>query len=166
MIIISEKLGTIKEPRFQHLVKDKLKLEWYETDKRILQKNTEHGKHIALKFLGSAPAFREGDVIWSDDGSVIVISLMPCECIILKPKDPLELATVCYEIGNRHLPIFYSEGELRVAFEWPLFNLLNVLGYNVAKGISVLNHPLRSTITSVPHLSSGVLKTSAKNPLV
>ncbi len=38
---------------------------------------------------------------------------------------------LCYEIGNRHLPLFYEGDDLLVPYEVPLYNLLQATGYEL-----------------------------------
>ena len=60
-----------------------------------------------------------------------------------------EMASICYEIGNKHLPLFYSEDDIMVPFEAPLFRLLSVAGYEPKKEMRKLMNPLKTTVS--PH---------------
>ena len=59
------------------------------------------------------------------------------------------MASVCYEIGNKHLPLFYEDDELLLPYEAPLFQLLLAAGYDVKQGKRKLLDPLRTSVT--PH---------------
>jgi urease accessory protein len=59
------------------------------------------------------------------------------------------MASVCYEIGNKHLPLFYEADQLLVPFEMPLYNLLLVQGYAVNQEERKLLHPLKTSV--MPH---------------
>jgi urease accessory protein len=61
------------------------------------------------------------------------------------------MASVCYEIGNKHLPLFYEKDELLVPFEMPLFRLLSTQGYAIKQDYKRLLHPLKTTIASHAH---------------
>ncbi len=64
------------------------------------------------------------------DDTAIVVHILPCECIVFKPADVREMGTICFEIGNKHMPLFLTdELEVIVAFEDPLFKLLERSGY-------------------------------------
>src|SRR4030095_16598542 len=100
-MIIREKIGSIEEIEIKGRVVDYLGLEWYETNKRILHKKTNNGKEIILKFLNGNQNLTEGDVVYENEQSIIVISIKPCEVIVIKPASMYEMAYVCYEIGNK-----------------------------------------------------------------
>ena len=155
-MIIKEKLGNINDIVINYEVIDHVLLDWYETNKRILHKHSQHGKEITIRFLKENQNLTEGDIIYQDDESIVVIDIMPCEVIIIRPGNMHEMASVCYEIGNKHLPLFFQDDELLVPFEEPLFRLLNTGGYNIMKGERKLISPLRSTVTPHGHNSESL----------
>ena len=59
------------------------------------------------------------------------------------------MASVCYEIGNKHLPLFYEADQLLVPFEMPLYKLLSAQGYIIIKEKRKLLKPLKTTVS--PH---------------
>ena len=61
------------------------------------------------------------------------------------------MASVCYEIGNKHLPLFYEAEEVLVAYEAPLFRLLAASGYEVSAGKRKLIHPLKTSVAAHEH---------------
>ena len=128
-------------------------LEWYEARKRLLRKTTQSGKEISIKFLNENPELTEGDVLFEDDKSIIAVSILPCDCIVVQPKNMFEMASVCYEIGNKHLPLFYEADQLLVPFENPLYKLLSAQGYTILKEKRKLLQPLKTTVS--PHGDSG-----------
>lgn len=162
-MLIQEKIGHINSFQINNQTIDLLQLEWYEARKRILRKQTSSGKEILLKFLNENPELTEGDVLYADEITIILVSILPCNCIVMQPKNMFEMASMCYEIGNRHLPLFYESDELMVPFETPLFNLLSVQGYAVLQEERKLPKPLKTTIA--PHtvgISDNVFPVSIK----
>ena len=148
-MLIQEKIGHINSYQINKQTIDLLELEWYEARKRILIKQTNNGKEVSLKFLNANPELTQGDILYADEITIIVVSILPCSCIVLQPKNMFEMASVCYEIGNKHLPLFYETDELLVPFETPLFNLLSVQGYAVRQEERKLLHALKTTVA--PH---------------
>ena len=161
-MIVKEKLGNINDIVINDEVIDHVLLDWYETNKRILHKHSQHGKEITFRFLKENQNLTDGDIIYRDDESIIVIDILPCEVIIIRPASMHEMASVCYEIGNKHLPLFFQDDELLVPYEAPLFRLLSTGGYAVKQGKRKLINPLRSTVTPHGHnnesLFSKILK--------
>ncbi len=152
-MIIKEKLGNIKDASIEDKIIDHVLLDWHETHKRILHKHSQSGREITIRFLKENQNLTQGDIIYLDDESIVVIDILLCEAIVIHPATMHEMASVCYEIGNKHLPLFLQENELLVPYEAPLFKLLNIAGYNVKQEKRKLINPLRSTVT--PHGHTG-----------
>lgn len=149
-MLLQQKLGNISSLSINNMLIDKLSIEWYETNKRILHAETEAGTQVTLKFLDKNPDLKDGDVLWQDDITIIVVEIKPCECIAITPLDMLEASSICYEIGNRHLPLFYEENELLVPYELPLHDLLKRGGYKIKIEERKLNSRFRTTV--FPHV--------------
>jgi urease accessory protein len=148
-MLIQEKIGHINSFQINDQTIDLLLLEWYEARKRILRKTTSNGKELSLKFLNENPELTEGDILYADESTIISVSILSCSCIVMEPKNMFEMASVCYEIGNKHLPLFYEADQLLVPFEMPLFNLLSAQGYAVQQEERKLLQPLQTTVS--PH---------------
>lgn len=150
-MLLQTKIGNLSNCNSDKTI-DRLQLEWYETRKRILRKQTVGSIEVSLKFLNENPELTEGDILYEDDKMIIAISVLPCECIVIKPINMFEMASVCYEIGNKHLPLFYEDESLLVPFDAPLMRLLSAQGYGVKKEERKLLQPLKTTVA--PHSDS------------
>lgn len=166
-MLIQKKSGNISSINIGNRTVDWLALEWYETNKRILKKRTKAGKEVALKFLNENPSITEGDILFEDEQAIIAVTVLPCDAIVIKPKNMFEMASACYEIGNKHLPLFYENNELLVPFELPLFRLLARQGYAVTQEERKLVQPLKTTVSPHEHggssLFSKIMKLTASN---
>jgi urease accessory protein len=151
-MLIQQKSGNLSVIEINNRSIDWLPLEWFETSKRILRKQTRLGNEIALKFLDKNPALTQGDVLYEDDSFIIAVDILPCEVLAIQPANLFEMASICYEIGNKHLPLFYEKDELLVPFEMPLFRLLSAQGYAVKQDKRKLIYPLKTTVA--PHAHS------------
>jgi urease accessory protein len=152
-MIVQVKIGNIHSLEINNRMIDVLLLEWYETRKRIFRKTTPSGKEVSVKFLNENPELTEGDVLFEDETCIIVVSIKACPCIVVQPKNMFEMASVCYEIGNKHLPLFYEADALLVPFEMPLYKLLQAQGYQVQQENRKLIQPLKTTVA--PHGNTG-----------
>lgn len=148
-MLIQNKIGHIEAFELDNRSIDWLQLEWFEAGKRILRRKTQSGRELALKFLAEHTGLKQGDVIYEDERSIIVIEIIPCECLVIKPSDMFEMASACYEIGNKHLPLYFEENCLLVPFEKPLYKLLAAQGYPVSIETRKLLQPLKTTVA--PH---------------
>jgi urease accessory protein len=151
-MLIQQKSGNINDIDINNRAIDWLQLQWYEAGKRILRRQTQAGNDIALKFLDKNPTLTQGDVLYEDDTIIIAVEILPCDVLVIKPANLVEMASVCYEIGNKHLALFIDKEELLVPFEMPLFRLLSAQGYAIKQDKRKLLHPLKTTVA--PHAHS------------
>lgn len=155
-MLIQQKTGNLSDLNINSRSIDWLQLEWYEAGKRILRRKTRNGLELALKFLNKNPALTQGDVLYEDEGTIIAVEILPCEVLVIQPVTPFEMASICYEIGNKHLPLFFDKDELLVPFEMPLFRLLQAQGYAIKQDKRKLLHPLKTTVAPHAHSNSSL----------
>ena len=148
-MLIQHKIGNINSYPIHDKSIDWLALEWFETNKRIQRKRTASGKEVSLKFMLENPSLTQGDVLFENETSIIAVEVLACCCIVVSPKNMFEMASVCYEIGNKHLPLFFENEEVLVPFEMPLSRLLTAQGYSIKQENRKLIQPLRTTVS--PH---------------
>ncbi|MGG9970710.1 urease accessory protein UreE [Ferruginibacter sp. SUN002] len=154
-MIIKEKIGNLNSFTINNQKIDHLQLEWFETNKRILHKKTQTGIELVLKFLQENQQLTQGDILYQDESTIIVVDIKGCDVLVIKPNTMFEMASICYEIGNKHLPLFYENDELLIPFEQPIYKLLTAQGYNVQVDKRKLLQPLKTTV--LPHGSSETL---------
>ena len=157
-MLITQKPITILSPDFETIWID---LEWFETNKRIQHKTAADGKDFRFKFLHENPNLQQDEIIYQETGKNYLIRILPCECLVIIPKNNFETATICYEIGNKHLPLFYELEELLVPFEKPLFRQLTAMGFEVFQEKRALLYPLKTSVA--PHGESGTLFSKIMN---
>ncbi len=131
-MIVNSILGNIFHDKAweKHSI-DYLELEWYELNKRVMRKTTTNMLEIGVNINQENIAFSDGDILGINQDTIIVVNVKPCECIAIKPKNNLELARICYEIGNRHAPLFIDEHDPEVfllAMDNPLMLMLKKIG--------------------------------------
>ncbi|OCX54875.1 urease accessory protein UreE [Mucilaginibacter sp. PPCGB 2223] len=150
-MLVQEKKGNIESTDIGNRTIDYLALEWFETQKRIMHKHSQAGIEVAIKFLGGGQNLTQGDILFMDDKTVIAVDILPCEVIVIRPKNMFEMASVCYEIGNKHLPLFYDNEDVLVVFDAPLFRLLSASGYDVSQDNRKLLNPLKTSVAAHGH---------------
>jgi urease accessory protein len=151
-MIIEDILGNIDIGNRQT---DLLQLEWYETSRRIQRRRTVAGREIALRLLKQGQRLQQGDVVCMDDTTAVVVDILPCEAIVVTPASMMEMGTICYEIGNKHLPIFIQDNEVLIPMEEPLFRWLDAACYKPLKATRKLVNMLRSNVAPHNHGGSG-----------
>ncbi len=126
-MIITDVLGKQQDAPYDAMDIDIVDIEWYEAHKKIQKRVTAGGLEIGIR-LEQAHAIRglcQGDVLAVTGQKAIVVNITESDCIMVKTKDSKMLAKVCYEIGNRHSPLFYGDDdELLMPFDKPIFEML------------------------------------------
>lgn len=120
---------------------DYVQVEWYEVYKKILHKVSKEGIDVGIKIDTSSP-LKHRDILWIEGNKALVIDIPECDCIALKPQTAIMMGKACYEIGNRHAPLFYQEDTLLVPYDEPLLRALIKCGFNAYKSSARLISPL------------------------
>lgn len=154
-ILVKQKLGKLSEHNTKQV--ETICLEWFETSKRILHRQTNAGSQVVMKFLKEDPMLGEQDVVYEDEQRVVVITVLPCECIVVTPANMLDMARLCYEIGNKHLPLFYEGAQLLIPYDEPLYRWLLAAGFAPVKQHRKLMNQLRTSVAAHQHSGNGGL---------
>ncbi len=131
-MLVTEILGNLRDIKDTDMQIDSILIEWFNTRKRIARYTSMQGKDIALKFEKPLSiGLNHGDIVFKDEKSIIAISIVPTHILNIYAKTELDIAKLCYEIGNYHLPLFLGENafHFRTPFELPLQRVLD--RYNI-----------------------------------
>ena len=156
-MIIQQIIGNIDTYDTTNKKLDLVSLEWHETRKRILHKITHSGREIAMKFLNNTLCLNDGDILYEDNEHLIVIDILECDVIIVKPEGMLQMASVCYEIGNRHLSLYYQHEELLIAYDPPLYKILLSAGYDLRVEKKKLMNPITTSVLADVQIHNAVI---------
>lgn len=154
-MICKEVIGNVETYPIGNKTKDALNLQWFETTKRIMRKRTEANQEVVIKFLREGTRLKEGDIVYEDTDKVVVVNVLPCDAIQVTPRSIYEMGTVCYEIGNKHLPLFIQGDHVLIPYEKPLERLLIATGYEVTKIHCKLLNMLKANVEPHQHGKSG-----------
>lgn len=121
-------------------------IEWHEAFKKIHRKRTGSGREIGIRLDDSVltRGLLQDDILYMDDELVIAVHTPPCEVILISLKEGHErmAAKVCYEIGNRHAPLFWGEEEntFLTIYDEPMFAMIRKIhGVYAEKCVKSLN---------------------------
>ena len=127
-----------------------VEIEWHEAFKKIHKKVTDRGREVGIRLDDSVltRGLYEGDVIYADDEKVVAVHTPPCEVVYITvcPDHLFMIPKVCYEIGNRHAPLFYGEKEntFITPYNEPMMAMLSKLhGVNVERKTMTLDFDRR-----------------------
>ncbi|MCX2454240.1 urease accessory protein UreE [Pedobacter sp. PLR] len=121
-VIRIDKLPVVKPSTNQE--EDSLILEWYEVNRTKIKRETMSGRMIHLD-KPTSTVLQQGTVIYQDDACIIRIFIKPCTCIVLHSNDMELLGLFCFDVGNRHLPIYMiDDNKIAIAYDGQLFPAL------------------------------------------
>ena len=107
-------LGTLSDEQFKNLKVDYVDIEWHEAFKKLHKKKTQEGRDLGIS-LGNEILTRglnQDDVLGVDGDTVIAVNIPACEALVMTVDNDVRMvAKVCYEIGNRHAPLFWGEND-------------------------------------------------------
>lgn len=114
-------------------IDDQLELPFDRRQKSRLRVTLASGKEAAL-FLSRGIILRGGDLIQSEDGSVVVQIVAAQEPVynVIAPT-PRDLMRAAYHLGNRHVPLQIGDGWLRLEQDYVLRDMLLGLGMQVSE---------------------------------
>jgi urease accessory protein len=149
-MIIKEKGGNLGSRATANKTIDWVDLEWHEVNKRIMHKHSRGGAEVIIKFMSERQQLAQDDILFEEDDTIYAVNISPCEVLLITPGNMYEMACICYEIGNRHIPLFYEGDTLLVAQDLPLLRWLTASNYQV----TIVNKKLTCNIktTVIPDL--------------
>lgn len=139
---------------FENHERDEVSLEWYELNKKVMRKTTRNGLEIGFRLSHDSETLKDGDVLFAENGKILLISVKPCSCIEIHWHDNLELARICYEIGNRHAPLFFSDTKDQIfltPYDAPIAELLGRMKFHISVKEARLINPLSGNVARHSH---------------
>lgn len=98
--------------------------------KSRLRVTLDDGRDAGL-FLERGTTLKNGELL-AGDGITVLVRAANETLSIVRSNDPLLLARACYHLGNRHMSIQITPGELRYLHDHVLDDMLRGLGLDVA----------------------------------
>lgn len=114
-------------------IDDTLELPFDQRQKSRLRVTLASGREAAL-FLSRGIILRGGDLIQSEEGSVVVQIVAAQEPVynVIAPT-ARDLMRAAYHLGNRHVPLQIGDGWLRLEQDYVLRDMLLGLGMQVSE---------------------------------
>jgi urease accessory protein len=110
---------------------------------------------VAVRFLKEGQRLQQDDILLMDDERVVVVDIIPCEAIQVTPGTLYEMGSACYEIGNKHLPLFIQDDVILLPYEAPIFRWLSAKGFKTEKVQAKLLNLLNTTVQPHGHVLEG-----------
>lgn len=121
---------------------DYVSIEWHETRKKIHRKTSSGGADIAIRLDNAVltRGLRQDDVFGVEGDTVYAADIPAFEVLVITVESghPHARDKLCWEIGNKHAPLFWGDGEGEFITPWdePIENLVRKIhGLRVEKRI-------------------------------
>lgn len=132
-MIIEKTIGKLED--FSNKTIEYIDIEWYNSCKKIDRLKTRSGREIGIRLdeHTASHGLKQGDVLAIVEDTIIVVDIIPCECLVVDLEDIHKLPKFCYEIGNRHAPFFYgnSHHQFVTPYDKPIQLMVKKLGIDV-----------------------------------
>lgn len=100
---------------------------WFETEKKRIAKTAADGTELGV-CVGEP--LHAGDVLAEQNGKVYVVEVAPAPLIETQVATMQEMGRLCFELGNRHLPLKIEEHKVSVPYDEPTLLYLQRLGFD------------------------------------
>ncbi|HIY11961.1 MAG TPA: urease accessory protein UreE [Candidatus Agathobaculum merdipullorum] len=100
---------------------------WFETEKKRIAKTAADGTELGI--CVGVP-LHAGDVLAEQNGKIYVVEVAPAPLIQTQVSTMQEMGRLCFELGNRHLPLQIEEHTVSVPYDEPTLLYLQRLGFD------------------------------------
>ncbi len=107
-----------------------LTLPWSQRTRSRLRVRLDNGEEAGL-FLERGIVLRGGDNLLAEDNTVVRIRAAAETVSTIRCTKPLQLARVCYHLGNRHVDLEISEHRVRYPHDHVLDDMVRAMGLTV-----------------------------------
>lgn len=136
-MVVEKILGNLESYELNGRKLDKVWVEWYELEKKLLKKSAESGEEVGIRVENH---LHEGDILYADDNRVVAVDILPCELTVIPVNTMQEMGRLCFELGNRHLSLSIEEHQVMVPYDEPTFQYLEKLGFHPEKREEKFQH--------------------------
>jgi urease accessory protein len=106
---------------------DIITLDHGDRHRRRIMLNADGGTAFLLD-LDKADVLEDGDAICLDTGWLVEVRAAAERLIQISTENPLDLLTLAWHIGNRHVPAEITKGAIYIAYDHVLLDMLHGLG--------------------------------------
>lgn len=102
--------------------------DWFELSKHRILKSAADGTNIGIQI---EDPLNEGDIISETENKIYYVKSKPTKLIVAIVNSLENMGRLCFELGNRHLPLQIKSNVVKVPYDNPTFEYLKHIGFNV-----------------------------------
>jgi len=91
---------------------DVVDISWSEHGRRTLRRRSRAG--LLVRVILPVDEFLEHGSVLCGVDQPIVVNLLACRALVIRPGDAARMAEICYTIGNLHIPAEIGTGEILI----------------------------------------------------
>jgi len=114
----------------QDRIVDVITLDHGDRHRRRIVLNADGGTTFLLD-LGKADVLEDGDAILLDSGWLVEVKAASERLVAIRTGDTLDLLTIAWHIGNRHVPAEITREVIYIAYDHVLVDMLQGLGAKI-----------------------------------
>jgi urease accessory protein len=114
----------------QDRIVDVITLDHGDRHRRRIVLNADGGTTFLLD-LGKADVLEDGDAILLDSGWLVEVKAASERLVAIRTGDTLDLLTLAWHIGNRHVPAEITREVIYIAYDHVLVDMLQGLGAKI-----------------------------------
>jgi urease accessory protein len=141
-LIVEQVVGNLQTDSIKGRHVEKVFLPSEALSKRIQRVTTDHGREIGIR-LRSHTSLANGDILWMDETSAIVIEVVPEDLLVISPRSMRQMGEIAHQLGNRHIPAQFEEDTLLVQYDYLIEELLLQLSIPFRREMRSVREPFR-----------------------
>ncbi len=107
-----------------------VKFEWFELEKKRIKKKAEDGYEFGII---PNKIIEDGDIIAEIDNKIYFCQIKSCLLTQVETSSLEEMGKLCFELGNRHLPLKIKKNKVFIPYDKPTFDYLEKMAFNPVK---------------------------------
>ncbi|RAX44658.1 urease accessory protein UreE [Arthrobacter sp. AQ5-06] len=88
--------------------------------KKVQRVTTDHGRDLGIRLSASSGPvrdLRDGDILFRDNKTVIVVTALATDVLVIAARSTHEMGVVAHNLGNRHMQAQFFDADSEYAAE-------------------------------------------------
>jgi urease accessory protein len=130
-MLVEAPMGQLDDPdgRDEAWEIDWVDVSWQQCASRAFRRTSRGGRELRF-LLRLGVVLKQGDIIWRDQNAkqCVAVNVEPCAVLVARPGSIESAVSIAFELGNLHLPLQFSAGEIVSIDDGPVQEVLEMAG--------------------------------------